>query len=239
MSIFTLIAFIFSSKLINWEKVPKILWAIQFPWRNCTFIALGISAIAGIAINQFKGESKKIMFILICIICLMDVNNTMRKETLRILKPVTSKEVADVKGRAMEGQKEYLPVKVAKHIEYLKNRNQKIIVKERNAKIEVLKNKTPYLQFNVNVEENSYTTLEIPRIFYYGYEIRLEKDDGKKKKIDYYENENGFIEFKINEKGNITVDYRGTILNRFSNAISVTLIILFLLYTIRKEKQYE
>ena len=45
--------------------------------------------------------------------------------------------------------------------------------------------------------------------------------------INYYENENGFIEFEIDKSGTITVCYIGTVLYTISRIIAIISILIF------------
>ena len=70
-----------------------------------------------------------------------------------------------------------------------------------------------------------------------GYEIKLKTSDGNEEKIDYYENENGFMEFGINKSGIIIIDYKGTTLNKIANIISILMIIIYLIFVFVKKKR--
>ena len=64
-------------------------------------------------------------------------------------------------------------------------------------------------------EDGEKVDVEIPRIYYHGYRIISPKG----KTIKYKESKNGFISFKINEKGTYTVKYLGTILETIASFI--------------------
>ena len=233
---FTLFSMLISSKLINWNKMPKVLLNIQFPWRMCTFIAFGMSIIASLAINNFKGDSKRIAFMIVLIICLNTSSMVMYKSKTRSMKPVTYSQASATNNRAMGAQNEYLPVKSKKNIKYINDRSQNIIVKSGNAEITDEYSKTPYFSANVKVKENDVAKLELPRIFYYGYNITLEKEDGTTEKVNYYENDKGFIEFELKDSGKIIVRYTGTTLSKVADVVAVILVVMFVGYVVRYEK---
>lgn len=235
--VFTILAFLIGSKLIDWNKMPKILWEIQFPWRICTYITFGISAIAGISITLFKKNTKKLAIILICMVCITDANYITHVNKYENVNSI-SKETVETSSGAMGLSREYLPVKVKENLEYFNNRNQDIIIKKGSAETNIIENKTPYLQFKINIETNNEEVkLELPRIYYMGYEIKLKTSDGNEEKIDYYENENGFMEFGINKSGIIIIDYKGTTLNKIANIISILMIIIYLIFVFVKKKR--
>ena len=55
--------------------------------------------------------------------------------------------------------------------------------------------------------------------------------------INYYENENGFIEFEIDKSGTITVSYSGTFLYNIAKIVSVVSIVAFVII-LNKKKIY-
>ena len=114
-------------------------------------------------------------------------------------------------------QKEYLPVNTFDNLFYFNTRNKDVLVINGDAKTKILENDTPYLKFKIDTEKES--LVEIPRIFYLWYNITLTDQNKNKIKLDYYENEYGFIELEINKSGILEVDYKGTIANRISNYI--------------------
>ena len=106
-----------------------------------------------------------------------------------------------------------------------KNRNKKIISKKGETKIKIIKNSIPYLNAEIILNTEK-AIIELPRLYYLGYEVTLKETNGKKNKINYYENEYGFIELEINKSGILEVDYKGTIANQIANYICITTIII-------------
>ena len=237
--ILTLISIIMTLKIINWNYMPKLLWNIQFPWRMCTFISFGFSVIAGISMFSFENkEVQKILLILICVILLTDVSRITHLKNINKSEVIKAKDVSSLENKACGARREYLPLKAKENIEYLKSRNNDILIKKGKIEtIEILENKTPYLKFKVNINNMDKATLEIPRLYYLGYSVNLQTEDGDIKKINYYENDNGFIEFEIDKSGTITVCYSGTFLYNIARIISIVSIIVFVII-LNKKKIY-
>ena len=237
--VMTVISVIMTLKIINWNYIPKILWNIQFPWRMCTFISFGFSVIAGIAIMYFKNkEIQNLLLIIICLFMLTDASNIIRLKTIDKKATISKNEVSSLENKACGARKEYLPIKAKNNIEYLKNRKEEVLIKSGNEQdIEILENKTPYLKFKINLNNTEETTVEIPRLYYLGYTINIKNDQGEIKNIEYYENENGFIEFEIDKSGIVTVGYTGTMLNKISNILAIiSIAILFFICISKKIK---
>lgn len=170
-------------------------------------------------------------------VCITDANYITHVNKYENVNSI-SKETVETSSGAMGLSREYLPVKVKENLEYFNNRNQDIIIKKGSAETNIIENKTPYLQFKINIETNNEEVkLELPRIYYMGYEIKLKTSDGNEEKIDYYENENGFMEFGINKSGIIIIDYKGTTLNKIANIISILMIIIYLIFVFVKKKR--
>lgn len=234
--VITMISILLMSKIIDWTKMPKILCNIQFQWRFSIYVAFGMSTIAGLSIKIFKKKQRKIVLIIVFIICLIDARYAMSScYELRDYEEIEmNTEMASVFGRPMGYQQEYLTVNAKNNKEYLKNRDQSILLVEGEADVEIIENYTPYLEFKVNIEDYEKVKVEIPRIFYFGYEIKCITDSGEEIELEYYENENGLIEFEINESGTIVIDYTGTTLNKIANIISATIVLILLLKKIRE-----
>jgi len=77
----------------------------------------------------------------------------------------------------------------------------------------------------INAKEK--LTLELPRLYYLGYNIILENENTITN-IDYYENENGFVEIETNGAGTLKVKYEKTSLERRGQIISLVSVIMYL-----------
>ena len=66
------------------------------------------------------------------------------------------------------------------------------------------------------------TEMELPYIYYIGYNVSLERN-GQKVNLETYETENGFIGIKVPvlEEGKITVKYTGTTIMKISSFASL------------------
>ena len=94
-------------------------------------------------------------------------------------------------------------------------------------------NKTPVLIFDIETEG---AKIELPRLYYLGYDIKLNS-----KQLSYKENKNGFIELYVKESGTITVKYAGTTGYKVALALfvgSVIIIIGYFVFTNKKRIKY-
>lgn len=80
------------------------------------------------------------------------------------------------------------------------------------------------------------TVLELPYIYYPGYEIKINNENVKS-----FESENGFLAITINkiEDANINVKYRGTLLMGISKIISIITFISIIIYLYCKKNNID
>lgn len=229
---FSILALFISSKFMIWNFTPKILWSIQFPWRMSMFVAFGLSIISSLGIISIR--NKKIVFILVFVVGIMDLSYIVGNVALQNVILPNNENISSLKNGYMGWSREYLPTKANNNLDYYEKRGENIVIKnDTNGKTKILENYVPFLRFNIEIEDNKDVRVEIPRLFYYGYKINYQGED---EKIEYYENENGFIEFETKKSGTIIVDYKGTIIDKITNVVSIVTIILFLILFIKIKK---
>lgn len=91
--IFGIISVLLSTKIINWETLPKSFLMIQFPWRFLEFSSYFFSVISGINLYNFlkKNINYKDVFIIvgILLICTVALKNNIRysDEKLERIRP--------------------------------------------------------------------------------------------------------------------------------------------------------
>ena len=123
-----------------------------------------------------------------------------------------------------------------KNIEYFKTRDDsiKILSDDEEVEINVLENNTPKLKFEVK-DINDTVTLELPRLYYLGYDITLTTEK-EKIKLDYTNDKYGFIKIKVPENGTVNVKYTGTTLYKITLIISILTIVTLIILSIKKVK---
>ncbi|MBQ2872751.1 MAG: hypothetical protein IJE89_01980 [Bacilli bacterium] len=201
-----------STKYFPWAIMPSFIKMIQFPWRMCGIIGFCSSILSGYFTKIIDSPHKKTIVCIIGLFIVLFGASTIPRE--RVTKPYYPTEIS------MGVQKEYLPQKTIENIEYFEKRNKEIIIKNGKANIDILEKETPYLKANIKLESETPVVIELPRLYYLGYSIKLQTDK-ELKKVKYKENEKGFIELEVEESGILEVQYEGTIANKISNYISI------------------
>ena len=217
--IFGIVCLILSSKLFPWDIFPKSFRLIQFPWRFETFVALAVSLIAPLCISKIK-DKKALTLILIIVMVLLSQPN-LKQATNEVINPDNLEYWYGV-----GVQREYTPVNTVNHLDYYNTRNHDIIVVDGTGNVELINNDIPYLEFSVTGN----ITVELPRLYYIGYTL-VDEDDNK---INFYENENGFIEAKVDD-GHYKLDFTGTSYDKLANVVSIISILGLVLFVWRKK----
>lgn len=117
---------------------------------------------------------------------------------------------------------------------YISNRSYDAIILSGNINITEQNKNGSNMIIKYNQADNN-TTLELPYIFYPGYNIKINGE-----KIEYTESENGFIQINLKEKesGEVNVKYTGTILAIISWWISLISFVIFIIYNIFLYRKY-
>lgn len=234
-----LISIIMTLKIFPFEKLPSILKMLQFSFRmlefSSFFFAFVVAVNIGVLLKKVKYKDVAVITIVLMILTCSFIPHLHYKDNIdenRLIEGVT---VTSQTGRVHAGcaSFEYLPCKAFENRSYIETRSDEVLILEGNAKIENQNKENTNLTCKISyvLEE---TKLELPYIYYLGYEVTLEKD-GKITKLDTYETENGFIGVTIPvlEEANLQVHYEGTILMKISAIVSIigTIILIILLFT--------
>lgn len=230
-AIFGVISIVMTLKIFPYEYMPSALKMIQFAWRMLEFASFFFSVIAGIGLATFMNKKRsKEIYVVIFLIAYMCVSLIFANKTVEnpfseepYLTPVP---VNSSTGRVHAGCAtfEYLPQKAFKNMQYIKQRENNVIVLQGNAIISEMEKNNTNLTFKIEqVGEN--TKLELPYIFYLGYNAKLEKEDGEKVNLKIEESDNGFCMVTVPENGTISISYIGTTLMKISYMLTFTGII--------------
>lgn len=197
--VFALLSVIMTSPFFPWYYTPDLLQTLQFPWRLCLYVAFGIILLAMIPLKQMENKKYFSIFCIIGVLCSLLGSYYYTYHV--------NEEIVDINNinynLGMGNQEEYLPERIAFNHEYYENRKQDIVILSGTADIHIIENNVPNLIFEV--EENENLIIELPRIYYLGYQ--LEKDG---EIIDLVESENGFLKAEIEKSGTYTLIYSGT-----------------------------
>ncbi|MCI8353047.1 MAG: hypothetical protein HFJ58_05645 [Clostridia bacterium] len=233
---FGIASLIMTLSIFPFEYLPSFLRMLQFVWRMLIFASFFLSIISGITINMFidKNNKKKAIFAIIFVVYLVVVVNS-SKQMIKIPfdeekylkpRPVSSQTLKVHAGCATF---EYLPKKAYSNLDYIKTRNSNVIIISGEAEI-INENKSgTKMTFEVNnIKDN--VTIELPYIYYLGYNATITDEKGNVTKLKIKESENGFcmIDVKAIESGTINISYDGTMLMKVSYVSTLAGIIILI-----------
>lgn len=232
-------------KIVPFEHLPSLLKMIQFSYRllefSSFFFAFVVAVNATMLIKKIKYKDITMILIVLIMTTIPLTSHLLYTKELDEERFIKTVPVTASTGRVHAGcaSFEYLPCKAFENRNYLETRSDEVKVLEGEAQIEETKKEDAKLTCKLHqVAEN--TKVELPYIYYLGYEIVLKKED-KTIKLETYETENGFLGTTLPqmEEGVLELHYEGTILMKLSLGISMLgaiLGILLLGYSNRKKK---
>ena len=176
----TIICTFLMSKICPWVIFPKTLIMIQFAWRLEAILLFLLSILAG---SVFKDiESKKIRIVALIAILLFNGFTVYKAYDFDILIERKLEDI-DISSYGTGWQREYLPMNTQNNLDYYDSRSEDVLVKDGDATISVQENNVPSLKAEIKDCQGE-TTIELPRIYYLGYEAILEENGNKEKRIE-------------------------------------------------------
>lgn len=240
------ICIILSLRFFPYENMPAILKMIQFTFRLLEFSSFFFIFVAAInyslVIKNFKMKDVIIISIIAFLLVVPLKKNLDFEKNYSEDRLWPAVEVNDNTERVHAGCAtfEYLPSKAFDNLDYIKHREDRVYVLSGNAVVKNEEKNGTNMKFSVsNIEES--TIIELPYIFYLGYNVEITNEAGETLKIDTFESDNGFVAIKIDreEEGTVSVKYTGTNLMKISYTISfVTFISLILIFILNKYWNY-
>ena len=246
--ILAIISLFLCTKLFPWPIMPSFMTVIQFAWRNLGFFAFFISFVCGMNIiifaeNIIKKELWKETFIFgsilsIFVFAFLGVLRDYKFEDITKEKEIDINITKSEKIGPYNINRDYMPLKAINNIEYLQEREDRTYILEGEANI--ISEEKYRLNDKINIENvKEDTILELPYLYYLGYEVKISYDNINYTKLDTFESNNGFLAVKINKCDNasITIEYKGTTLEIASYIISIAGLILLIIYIIIEKKK--
>ena len=232
------ICIILSLRIFPFEKMPAVLKMIQFTFRLLEFSSFFFAFVASInyslIIKNFRLRDVLVLSLLIVLLLIPYKNNLNYEKEWSEDKLWPAVEVNENTGRVHAGCAtfEYLPSKAYNNLDYIKNRENRVYILSGNATIENEQKDGTNMTFDIsNVEAD--TIIELPYIYYLGYEMEVAKHDGQTEKIEIFESDNGFVAINVPETATkVTVKYTGTMLMKATYILSAVTLVGVILYLV-------
>ena len=197
-------------------------------------LIFALSILAGLALRNLDTRKAKAICLGIIVIFNMFTASYSYMPEMFIDYDVSS---VDMSHFGMGWEKEYLPVRTTKNLDYFYNRGNEVVIRRGNADIETINDNTPDLDFRVT-NNNEAIVVELPRIYYIGYNISFTDENNQTKELQFYMNENGFIDVRIIGNGVVKVTYTGSETEKIANKISLITIIAIVVYIVIDRIRY-
>lgn len=243
-----LISIVMALDFFPFEKLPSIFTMMQFSYRMIEFGGFFLVICASIAIGM--SVDKINIYTVMCFACISILlllpnlkeipkgSYFTEKELIKGI-PVTSET-----GRVHAGcaSFEYLPNKAFENRKYIETReNVPIILDgENDEQINDFIKDGTNAEFKISKSgEKENLEIELPYIYYIGYNVQYADERGNLHKVETYESENGFLCIRVpNENLTVNVKYTGTVLMKIAYIISVvTVLVLITIYFIKRVKE--
>lgn len=244
---FSIISIWMSTKYFPWILLPNFLSVIQFPWRMLGIANFFLSSVTAINIwitlgVLIKQKDKVIYPITIAIFSILVIfaklipftyiqgdNDKAYEKYRRENITLTHHEI----------NREYLPMNAyLQKDDLLNTRDNRVHVLQGEAYIE---NENKYklkTKADIKAEKSEEIILEFPYLYYLGYDIYLQNQNGEKIKLDTKESENGFVSasFAGPINAQIVCEYRTPTIYWISIGVSLISILMFGIYIKRGKK---
>ena len=243
-----LISIVMALDFFPFEKLPSIFTMMQFSYRMIEFGGFFLVICASIAIGM--SVDKINIYTVMCFACISILlllpnlkeipkgSYFTEKELIKGI-PVTSET-----GRVHAGcaSFEYLPNKAFENRKYIETRENVPIIldSENDEQINDFTKDGTNAEFKISKSgEKENIEIELPYIYYIGYNVQYADEGGNLHKVETYESENGFLCINVpNENITVNVKYTGTLLMKIAYIISaVTVLVLIIIYFVKRVKE--
>ena len=224
-----IICTITSLDFFPFEELPSIFTMMQFSFRMLEFAAFFLVIVSSIALGkEIEKFNIYTVVTLICISILLLLPSVFELHYGRYFEESDLEagiRVTSSTGRVHAGcaSFEYLPTKAFKNRKYIEDREDvPVVLNTEQYVIENFNKDNTNCEFDIKSFEGTDTAqIELPYIYYIGYNVTFVDDNGEETRLETYESENGFLCVNVDAPGKIKVRYTGTLLMQISALISV------------------
>ena len=195
---------------------PSMLQLIQFAWRLSTFVSLLLAIALGVCLSYQRTDVGKIIVVTVLVSIAVNAFNVFPKNQGIVYSVDEFKKWGH--------NYDYLPARAFKNRKEFIGRNGAILIisQNKNAEIDNIQNDTSSLIFDVQTDGK--VSIEMPKFYYEGYEIKYRYDDGSEKDGDIYESNVGLIAFDIDRSAHVELKYTGgavLLISRLASGVAV------------------
>lgn len=221
-----LLALFATTVLFPWQWVPQTLLHIQFPWRLFSFAGFFICIVAADVFSQISAKNLKFPMAAIALIGMF--------YTVRIASPIPVKPKMTPEAGAnigVEEAPEYNPSPFIGGSGPLMERGNMPLAKHGHAAVSNFeRDRSGRLSFSVDMLENTPDIIELPLLYYKGYQVRfIPRDGGSARILPNFANERGMVAVRADSSGTLKTRYRGTPADKIATSVSLAALLLLII----------
>lgn len=222
-----------------WEFVPQPLHYLQFPWRLLLFAVFFLSLTGGAAglLIPEKYDRNFVIVPLVVLLCVY-VFGFIKPDYRAFLNDSVIPAIENVRNPNSNigtSKAEYLPIRSIEHLNYLREHRGAPVILSGEADFISTEHFGTNLSINV-VLNTSEALIELPFVYYLGYQATLQTHDDIKHDLDIFEGPNGLGALIVHDSGKVSVRYGVTQWSAVSYAMTFAgLIWLALLLIFRNQ----
>ncbi len=204
-----------------WNSMPGFMLYIQFPWRMLMFAVFFLSISSAYVFTLVRWNSSVVIMLVVFFLCLY-VNPFLKKVDHIYVTDEMVSEPRDVPIKMMD----YLwfgfaSAKIGGFSSgYITNRQKVPLVLKGDSEISGFTRDGTNLSFSVKVGPQP-ALVELPLLYYDGYEAVMTTDDGEKELMFVYESPAGFCLLRFTENAEVKVRFKGTVITRISTILTL------------------
>lgn len=228
--IYGLILLIATCKIFPWGRFPfNLLNVIQFPWRlaeySTAFWAFASAIYLSLLADTYTKKLKAISIVLVATLVMMGITSY----SFRNFKSFQNLDLTPSEKNSFHlGGYEYVPLKYVFGTEYfmnqIANRKEGVVTDKEQTTISDYSHLKSNIRFHINTQ-NSLDSIIVPLFYYKGYQATFNE-----KNIPVTQSKNGLLQLVVKGQGIVDVDFKGTLIQKYSLYITFMSIILLLVY---------
>lgn len=228
------VAFLAVTNLLPWAFINNtFLSSIQFQWRLLVFITFSLCVTATMIIDKLVPLTNKNIFRFLLVIITLSISQNVyhiRSTEYKFSQQITNESYSDFNKSSIGHNAEFAIMNTLPK-DTMELVNSKHFSEINGESVSINQSKTDQNNFNINISNDS--TVNIPRFYYYGYQVYIGNLLIPNRQQD------GLVSIDL-PKGNhnISIHYEKTLIQKLSLLISVVgwivIILLSLFYRLRK-----
>jgi hypothetical protein len=214
----------FPWKLLNHTPLNTI----QFPWRLLSLVTLLLTyLIANDSLGFLKKIPKALPILILFILLGVVIYETESVVTVR-KRLLTYEKYNHTNCYYIGAGHEYLPEETDYSV-ILKHKKRKLAYDDEQVNVTNIAMTFDTIAFDFQTQQNQAVNVTLPFIYYYGYQARILTDGKERTEPVSMNQKNGLVSVRLTGKGQVSVSYQMTTVQKASLGFSATVLLLLIL----------